>query len=81
MQSKPNKLRTSTRDIQIHAAVTIMPNKNNVAVIGEKDLEIMQKCVQLDAKFAPFKEEQVRVAFQALAAHAIEIMRSAGYIR
>ena len=74
-------MKSKSRDVQIHTAVTIMGNANNVAMIGEKDLEITQLCVQLDAKFSPFKESQVRQAFISLGARCMEEMRKAGLLR
>jgi hypothetical protein len=71
----------SNRDVQIHMAVTIMANANNVPMIGEKDNEITQLCVQLDARHAPFREKDVRQAFIALGAQAIDKMRRAGLTR
>jgi hypothetical protein len=74
-------LKKSTRDIQVHAAVTIMPNKNNVWQPGEKDVEIAQFAVQLDSAYAPFTAEMVRKAFEGLEASCLSRMRAAGLLR
>jgi hypothetical protein len=71
----------SSRDVQIHAAVTIVNRKNNVEVIGEKPLEIAQFAVQLDSKFAPFKRMHFEAAFKGLMEHCIEKARAAGLMR
>lgn len=74
-------MKSSSRDVQIHAAVTIMPNVNNVPMIGEKDLEIGQFVVQLDSRFSPFRESAVRQAFISLGVQCMDRMRKAGLLR
>lgn len=74
-------MRSSRRDVQIHAAVTIMPHQNSVPVIGEKDNEIAQFCVQLDAKFGPFTRSQFEVAFQGMLENCLMKARRAGLLR
>lgn len=69
------------RDVQIHAAVTIVPARDHVIVMGEKENEITQFCVQLDARFIPIDENKVRLAFEGLAFHCIQKMRRAGLIK
>ncbi len=76
-----NRLKTTTRDVQIHAAVTIMPNKDNIAMIGEKENEIGQFAVQLDAKHVPVTEKQFRMAFASLCKTLEARARAAGLIR
>jgi hypothetical protein len=69
------------RDVQLHAAVTIMPRVNSTEIIGEKDQEVAQFCVQLDAKFGPFTRKQVDIAFEGLKEHCFAKMRAAGLLR
>lgn len=69
------------RDIQIHAAITVMPHKNSVAVIGEKDQEIAQFAVQLDAKFSPFTRAQFEKVFEGLFENCLVKARAAGLLR
>jgi hypothetical protein len=73
--------RKQDRDVQIHAAVTIMGNANNVPVIGEKPVEVAQFAVQLDEKFAPFTRKQFEIAFRGLMEHCLEKARAANLLR
>jgi hypothetical protein len=73
--------RGTGHDVQIHAAITICPHKNNVINLGEKDTEIAQFVVQLDARFSPFKEEYVRIAFTGLMQQCLKKMYREGIIR
>lgn len=78
---KNKPARGSGWDVQIHAAVTIAPTKNNTLMFGYKDTEIAQFVVQLDARFSPFKEEYIRVAFTGLMQQCMEKMRREGILR
>lgn len=69
------------KDVQIHCALTIMPNVNSVSIIGEKETEIAQFAVQLDAKFAPFTRVQFETAFRGLKERVLERARAAGLLR
>jgi hypothetical protein len=76
----------SSKDIQIHAAVTIMPNANNLPILDpdpekRKDQEIAQFAVQLDARFAPFTHHEVKTAFDGLFYHCLRKMRAAGLLK
>lgn len=81
MRDSTGLFRSKKRDVQIHSAVTIMPNVNSVGMIGEKDTEIAQFAVQLDAKLAPFTRVQVEAAFRGLHERCLERMRAAGLLR
>lgn len=69
------------RDVQVHAAITICPTMRSEIVIGEKENEIAQFAVQLDARYAPFTRNQVKLAFEGLAHHCIDKMRTAGLLK
>lgn len=69
------------RDIQIHAAVTIMPNVNNVQLIGSKENEIAQFAVQIDARNVPLTHTELKVAFDGLYYHCLEKMRRHGLLK
>ena len=79
-------MNTRNKDVQIHAAVTVMPNSNNVLIMDRdpanmQPIEIAQFAVQLDAKFGPFTAKQLKIAFDGLYYNCLEKMRSAGLLR
>lgn len=75
-------VRKKYRDIQLHAAVTIMNRVNSVEIFGDpKPEEIAQFAVQLDAKFAPFTKAQFEIAFDGLRHHCLEKARAAGLLK
>lgn len=75
-----------SRDVQVHAAVTVMPNANNVLIMDSnpenmKPIEIAQFAVQLDAKFGPFTAKQLKIAFEGLYYNCLDKMRAANLLR
>jgi hypothetical protein len=76
-----NKLKTSKRDIQIHAVVTITNRVNNVEIINEKEKELPQFAVQIDSRCCPVRRKDVQTAFGALYIKCLDEMRKAGILR
>lgn len=69
------------KDLQIHAAITVMPAQNSIPHIGYEPMEIAQFAVQLDAKFSPFTRQQFEIAFQGLKESCLNKARSYGLLR
>lgn len=68
-------------DIQIHAAVTIMNRVNNIELIGQKETELPQFCVQIDARDTPVRKMDVEAAFKALGQKCLDQMRQNGLLK
>jgi hypothetical protein len=80
--------KTKARDVQLHAAVTVMNRTNNIQVMEkgadgefEKPVEVAQFCVQLDSRFFPFTAKQFKIAFEGLYHHCLAKARAAGILR
>jgi hypothetical protein len=69
------------KDVMFHAAVTVVPRTNGVALIGDKDIELCQFAAEIPAKRMPLKESHARRAFDEMAEACIKRMRKAGMIR
>jgi hypothetical protein len=69
------------RDIQIHAVVTITQRVNNIEIVGEKERELPQFAVQIDARDTPVRKKDVQTAFAALYSKCLDEMRRAGVLR
>jgi len=69
------------RDIQIHMSVTITNRVNNVEIFGEKEKELPQLCIQVDARNAPVRKMDLQAAFANFYARALEQMREAGLLK
>lgn len=69
------------RDVQIHAVATITNRYNNIEVVGEKETELPQFCIQWDARDMPIKKKDVQKAFGALYVKCLDEMRRAGLLR
>lgn len=74
-------MKPSARDIQIHSVVTVTNRVNNHEIIGEKERELPQLCVQVDARHTPLRRKDVQAAFGAMYANILKQMRSAGLLR
>jgi len=70
-----------TRDVLLHAAVTIVPRANGVPLLGMKDQELCQWAAELQGAKFPYKESHIKRAFDEMAAECIKKMRGAGMIR
>ncbi len=72
---------SSSRDVMCHAAVTIVPRKNGLTIIGEKDQEVCQFAFELMARKLPWPERILREALNEQANMVLEKMRSAGMVK
>lgn len=69
------------RDVQIHAVVTITNRVNNSEIVGEKEKELPQFAVQIDAKDCPVRKKDVQTAFLALYDKCLKEMRKVGILK
>lgn len=69
------------QDVMLHAAVTMVPRKDGISLIGEKDQEVCQFAAELFARKLPYPESHARRAFDELKEGCIRRMREAGMIR
>jgi hypothetical protein len=76
-----SKINKRARDVQFHTVVTITNRVNNVEIFGEKETELPQLCIQVDAKDTPLRRKDVQAAFGAFYQDILKQMRSAGLLR
>lgn len=69
------------RDVMVNSAVTVVPRRNGIQLVGEKDHEICQFAFELQAKKLPWPEKRVRQALFEQAELILEQMRGAGFTR
>lgn len=69
------------RDVMFHAAVTIVPRKNGIAIVGEKDREVCQFACDILSRKLPLKESHARRAFDEMKEMCIQRLREAGLIQ
>lgn len=68
-------------DLMFHAAVTMVPRKNGIALIGQQDMEVCQFAAEIPFKKLPLKESHARRAFDEMKESCIQRMREAGFLR
>jgi len=73
--------KSKNRNLQVHTAVTIMPNINSLIVGGEKDREIGQWAVEIGASAMPVQEYVIDKCFEEMKFLAKQRMREYGLLK
>ena len=74
-------VRSGTRDVVVHLAVTILPRVNGHAVVGEREREFNQWCFELPARSLPVSNATAIKAFSELCHVGKQALMSLGLVK